>query len=328
MAVYTVLDQSEIAAFIKPFGIGSLIDFEGVSAGIENSNYFIRCDQSHFLSELQTTPHREFVLTLFESASHDDLQFFCQLTTLLSQQGLPVPCPISNADGIAIGQLKGKPAMLVPKVAGRHLQTINSEHCRQIASTLASIHLQCQRAELHHPTSYSLAWLEQCAQRLSPQLAADDVALLAEIERFRLLSEQHPNLPRTVIHGDLFRDNALFDGENLTAIIDFNSAGDGYLLFDVAVLVNDWCSTVDGGLDAERVDAVLAAYQQVRVFTDDEKKLWNDFLRIAATSFWISRLQTQLQPDQPQLRGALVEQKDPQQYKNILLSRIRHPQQL
>jgi homoserine kinase type II len=325
MAVYTVLDRDSISAFIKPYGIGPLIDFQGVAEGIENTNYFISTDQADFPSELRTAPVQHFVLTIFETISADKLRFYIDLTSRLNEQGLPVPCPLENADGIAMQSLEGKPALLIPKVSGAHPLKPTLAQCQTIARTLATIHLSCLDTDWSHESNHNLAWLAKVADSLTPRLPPDDVALLEEIKRFQQLALDHPDLPRSIIHGDLFRDNVLFEKDQLTAIIDFYSAGNGFLLFDLAVVVNDWCSTADGSLNLEAANTIITAYQQIRPFSTAEQALWNDFLRIAAVRFWISRLETRFKLDAKQRPGGLVEHKDPQQYKNILLHRINTP---
>ena len=343
MAVYTVLERQEIEDFIRPFGIGPLIDFEGVAAGIENTNYFVSADQSDFPSELRTAPTRHYVLTIFEAVDEQDLAFFIQLTTLLNLRGLPVPCPLQDADGAAMQRIQGKPALLTPKLEGEHPCQPNPEQCRSLGETLAKVHQACIESGLQHPSIRSLQWLDNCAADLNhyldnatpgpaaldPDLLCDaDRELLDEIPRFQQWVANHPKLPKAVIHGDLFRDNTLFDEDRLTGLIDFNSAGSGYLMYDLAVVVNDWCSQADGSLNQALAKALLGAYQQIRPFNDEEKPLWNDFLRIAAARFWISRLHVQLQPQASHRPGGLVELKDPQEYKNILLQRIHSPQVL
>ncbi|WP_101758703.1 homoserine kinase [Oceanicoccus sp. KOV_DT_Chl] len=328
MAVYTVLERAEIEAFIEPYGIGPLIDFRGVAAGIENTNYFLSTDHSDLPSELRTRTEQEYVLTIFEASSPDELAFFIELTTLLNHSQLPVPCPLENADGIAIQQIQGKPAVLVPKVSGNHPQQPSESLCHAIGVTLAKTHQVCLQAKLQHQSSRSLSWLSQLATELKPRLNAEDLTLLEEVSRFQQLIKSHSDLPVTVIHGDLFRDNALAAGDQLTGIIDFNSAGDGYLMMDIAVVVNDWCANADGSLQQSLVTAIMTGYQQIRPFTSDEVLLWNDFLRIAASRFWLSRLATKLDPNNRHRPGGLVEQKDPEQYRRILLHRISTPQKL
>lgn len=322
MAVYTVLDRDDIAQFIEPFGIGPLLDFEGVAAGVENSNYFISTDQSAVASELRTAAVGHFVLTVYEFHDRSDLDFYIALTTMLNREGLPVPCPLRDANGVASHTLKGKPAVLVPRIAGQHPQLPTVRQCRELGSTLAHLHLACLGWRQSHAGPRSLDWLRATADRLRPLLGTGDIELLQVLEQFDAATAG-VSLPRAVIHGDMFRDNVLFEGDTLTAIIDFNSAGDGFLLLDLAVVVNDWCSRGDGSLDLQRAHPLVAAYCEVRPLSEDENRLWDPFLRLAALRFWVSRTASLLLPQDNLRPGSLVGNKDPLEFRHILQHRLQ-----
>ena len=319
MAVYTVLDREDIETYIAPFGIGPLVSYEGIAEGIENTNYLITTDQSEFGSEFQSEPIQHFVLTLFEAQPFDELKFYADLTTLLNLRGLPVPSPVRDTDGNTLKRLQGKPALLIPQVAGQHCTEPNAKQCEEIGSTLANIHKACLDAQLKHEGPRNIEWLVAAAAEITPQLEQADQELLnKEINHFINLHNSGLNLPRSVIHGDLFRDNALFVGDRLSGIIDFFSSSTGYLLHDLAVVANDWCSEHDGSLNHERCNALLNGYKNNRPLTKDEESVWNDFLRIAAVRFWVTRLLIKAKPAEHHRPGELWDIKDPHEYKNIL----------
>ena len=128
-----------------------------------------------------------------------------------------------------------------------------------------------------------------------------------------------------MIHADLFRDNALFEGDELRGIIDFYYACNHYLLYDVAITVNDWC--IDAGkINDTRLNAFLSHYQQIHPFTDAEKQVWSILLRRAGLRFWLGRL---LELHFPRGNGdALTHVKDPRVLQTILERHISHPQQI
>lgn len=328
MAVYTVLNHQTIADFIAPYGIGALIAFEGVAAGVENTNYFIRTDRAEAAASMNAALAGQYVLTIFESVAMEDLAFYVSLTTRLYHRTLPVPCPLADRQGEAVHQIDGKPAILVPRIRGEHPAQPTIAQCRAIGDALARCHLACRDWPVSRQSIRSLTWLKRTAEHIAPELYPEEVALLDELPRFERAVSKHPDLPQAVIHGDLFRDNTLFAGDKLTALLDFYSAGHGFLLMDLAVVINDWCSRADGSLDESLATAVLSAYRALRPLTGDEHQLWNHFLRIAALRFWISRRHSQLHPELSHRPGGLVVTKDPERFRTILWQRIRHPHRI
>lgn len=333
MAVYTVLEQQEIAAFIEPFGIGPLLRFEGIAAGVENTNYCITTDHSELGTENRTADEKSFFLTVFEAIDETELAFYADLTTLLNLRGLPVPCPITDSDGKAIKTLQGKPALLVELVPGEHPKTPSVGQCKELGLQLAQMHKVCLDAKKTHKAARDIEWLAGICEHLAPKLSDDDAKLLEQEMAYfhhweQALQHSQTELPKAIIHGDLFRDNALFVGDRLSGVIDFNSAGTGYLLYDLAIVVNDWCSRADGSLDPALSSTLLDAYQQRRPLSTSEIHHWNDMLRIAATRFWVSRLLAKLAPAEDHRPGSLVNIKDPAEYRRILCQRIEHPYRL
>jgi homoserine kinase type II len=122
--------------------------------------------------------------------------------------------------------------------------------------------------------------------RLEPTSASLLTAALEEISTHKTAILA---LPQANLHGDLFRDNVLFEGTHLTGVIDFYNACSGPMLYDLAITLNDWCSDASGQIDAPRARAMLGAYAGLRPFTAAEAKLWPVILRVACVRFWISR---------------------------------------
>jgi len=322
MAVYTTLERDEISTLAAQYGLGPLIDYQGSAEGIENTTYFITTDESDRNDEEFTQPERHFVLTLFETISTKQLPFFVEFLTLLHTKDLPVPCPLRDPDGEAIQCLQGKPVLLIPKMPGDHPKIATAEQCRAIGKALAQLHLISIESGIKYKAQRDIDWLRETAEMLLTDLEHDEQTLaqdeLQNLSDIASVSE----LPRAIIHGDLFRDNTLFEDDRLSALIDFYNAGTGYLMMDLAIVVNDWCSETDGSLNKNRTNSMVAAYCELRSPDTHEARLWNHFLRMAAFRFWVSRLLAH-QTHRP---GGLTEQKDPGQYKQILLDRRNNPQ--
>lgn len=301
MAVITPLTDSEISGFLTHYPVGQLLAVTPSEAGIENTTYFITTDNEG--------DEAEWVLTLIEHAPTEQVDFTAQLLTFLNRSELPVPAPVGGHDGQLWRRLHDKPTWLVQKIAGRHPTHTSSADCSAIGDFLGAAHRATERFNVEHANSRGLDWLRRTASEL--QLSGELQALLtAQLTTWESLQTEH--LPRGAIHADLFHDNALFQQDRLVAVIDFLFCCTDWLLLDVAIAVNDWCDDGQGQLDRERAHALLAAYSRHRPFTVAEHQHWQTMLALAATRFWVSRLQ----PSSDQ------QTKDPDEYLRIVQNRL------
>lgn len=305
MSVFTPVAPETLSAWLGNYAIGRLAELQGISAGVQNSNFFV------------TTTLGRYVLTLFEAIPRAELPFYLHLMAHLARHGLPVPAPIANRDNEYLGTLSDRPAALVARLSGRSEMNPGEEHCARVGAMLAGLHLAGLSYGRRQPNPRGAEWRSTTAARVRAFLPADEQALLdAELAAQAALDARR--LPQGVIHADLFRDNILWDGEYIGGVIDFYFAGHDALLFDIAVTVNDWCTTPDGELDAGRTHALLDAYHAERPFTDAERTAWPTMLRAAALRFWLSRAEDFHLPK----GGELVTVKPPEEYRDILRLRI------
>ncbi|HET8789782.1 MAG TPA: homoserine kinase [Modicisalibacter sp.] len=309
MAVFTPLNDAQVASFLERFDIGPLVTLEGVASGTENSTFFV------------TTERASLVLTLFEQGEHDELPFFVELLDYLAEHRLPVPGPVHDRHGIALQTLAGKPALLFPRLPGKHPKAPNLAQCRALGDALGRMHFVSQRFEGHRPNPRDLHWLLASHHQVLAYLAPDDQTLMMdEIDTYQGVLGDADALPQGAIHGDLFRDNTLFAGDTLGGIIDFYNGCTGDLLFDVAIVVNDWASDADGRLNRQRHDALIEAYQARRPLTDAERERWPTMLRMTALRYWLSRLLV-VYVDPP---AHELTPHDPERFRSILKARIEH----
>jgi homoserine kinase type II len=118
------------------------------------------------------------------------------------------------------------------------------------------------------------------------------------------------DLPRGIIHADLFPDNVFFLGDKLSGLIDFYFACTDALAYDVAICLNAWCFESDHSYNVTKGRNLLAAYAAVRPLTGAERAALPLLARGAALRFLLTRLVDWF--DVPP--GALVRPKDPVEY--------------
>ncbi|MFV2059615.1 MAG: homoserine kinase [Gammaproteobacteria bacterium] len=307
MSVYTSIDHSELEAFLAHYSLGKLVAFEGITAGIENTNYFV------------TTSSGEFVLTIFETVDEHELPYFLDLMAYLAEREFPSAHPLPDDTGHYMRHLKNKPAALVHKLSGKHIKHANLPQCRAVGKALGHMHAVGQQFSSHRANPRGFNWCHETADKIKAKLPADQQQQLQDEIAFQQL-HQKDELPRGVIHADLFRDNALFDGDKLTGIIDFYYACNDILLYDLAITVNDWCVDHNGKLNEQQVEAFVTAYQTERPLNQFEIDNWSRMLRAAALRFWLSRsLDWHFPRD-----GELTHSHDPDVFQRILALRTTH----
>lgn len=316
MAVFTPVRLDQAQQFFAQLDLGRLLELQGIESGIENSNFFA------------TTTRGAFVLTLFERLQPEQLPFYLEFMRHLAAHGIPVPDPMPDAQGHILHSLCGRPAAVVTRLRGRSVLQPEAAHCAQVGLWLARMHLAAQDYPGTQPNLRGLDWQRSTIPAILPFLDADQGALLsAELAHQGRIAQsaEFAALPRSAVHADLFRDNALFEGKELSGIFDFYFAGVDTWMFDLAVTLNDWCIHPESGVfDPVRRDALLHAYAQVRPLLPVERPLLPDALRAAALRFWTSRLADFYLP-----RDAhLLTPHDPTHFERVLRRRIADPLQL
>ncbi|MCJ2027654.1 homoserine kinase [Methylobacterium sp. J-067] len=305
MAVYTEVSDAALSAFLAAYDIGTLLSCKGIAEGVENSNYFLH------------TTGGSFILTLYEKrVREEDLPFFVGLMEHLASRGLACPQPIRDRSGTALGRLCGRPAALVSFLEGVSLSSPGPEHCREVGVALARLHAAGRDFPMVRENSLSVAsWRPLFAQAgdqadsVSPGLAArtrDDLAVLE--------AAWPKDLPRGVIHADLFTDNVFFIGDDLSGLIDFYFACTDAFAYDLAVCLNAWCFDAQGHFHRDMATAMIAGYESERPLEAAEVEALPVLCRGAALRFMLTRLVDWLNVPP----GALVKPKDPREYDRRL----------
>src|SRR3954470_1705409 len=317
MAVFTEVPEPEAGALLRALKLGELRELRGIQSGIENTNYFVTAEDIFGATE--------YVLTLFERLTFEQLPFYLHLMKHLAQHGIPVPDPAADRNGDILHTVCGKPAALVNKLEGRHELAPGPEHCAQVGAMLARMHLAGRDYNRTQPNLRGLAWWNETVPVVLPFVSPEQAALLRGELAFQnhvAASAAYAGLPRGPIHADLFRDNVMFEDGRLTGFFDFYFAGVDTWLFDVAVCLNDWCVALETGEHDEGLArAFLSAYGRVRPFSAAERHLLPAMLRAGALRFWISRLWDFHLPRE----AAMLQPHDPTHFERVLRQRVASP---
>jgi len=301
MAVYTDVSDEELETFIASYDIGGLTSFKGIAEGVENSNYLVHTESG------------PFILTLYEKRVRpEDLPYFLALMEHLAARGISCPLPVRDREGRILKTLAGRPAALISFLKGLWARRPGIGHCAGLGQALAKFHLAGLDFPMARDNDLSLpGWrtlfeeVRDSADGVIPGLK-DEIA--SELDY--LGANWAADLPKGVIHADLFPDNVFFLDDRLSGVIDFYFACNDMLAYDVAVCLNAWCFEPDGSFNITKARVMLQAYQRERPLTAPELDALPLLARGAALRFLLTRTYDFLNTD----ANALVKTKDPNEY--------------
>jgi len=300
MSVYTTVDIEQLERFLKRYELGKVLDFKPISAGITNTNYSL------------DTESGRFVLTLYEHHSDDELDYMLKLQQHLAERRVRCSRPVKDRRDEFFSSLNNRPAAVIHRLQGEVEIAPNLAQCALIGAELARFHLAGMDFVGVRANPRGLDWIFAVRDMLSDHLDETD-RLAIESSLVAARNANLETLPQGAIHADLFHDNALFVDDALGGILDFDYACHDSFVLDIAVLLNDWCIDENYQFVAARVNAILAAYQQLRPLESGEIEALPLMLRLGALRFWLSRLYDKAFP----LSGELTYIKCPDYFREM-----------
>jgi homoserine kinase type II len=324
MAVYTILDQASIAHLLaQHYALGDFVRADGIADGVENSNYKLTMRD-------QNGAEIGYILTIFEQRTNAaELPFFMQLMQHLSANGIDCPQPVAAKNGDLIGQVVGKPFVIISFLQGKAATQINTAQATQLGATLGTLHLGAQNFTMSRANDWSQAAWQQMFEQLGTALNNIETGLHDLVrDELSFLRHHWPSsgLPQGVIHADLFPDNVFFDTQNhLSGVIDFYFACNDFLAYDLAITLNAWCFE-QGRFDTKNAKAIYQSYHATRHLSEAENAALPILLRGAALRFLLTRAHDWHHHAQgaKNTTQALGETKDPLEYATILRFHQEH----
>lgn len=301
MAVYTDVSDTEIADFMAAYDLGDVVSCKGIAEGVENSNYLVH---------LETGP---YILTLYEKrVNPDDLPFFINLMRFLAENDFDCPLPVTDKNGQALRKLCQRPAALITFLKGLWPKQIAPYHCAELGRKMAEMHLLTAKFDQTRPNNMGLNAWQELISLCATKMAAYPQDIYPDLQtELNFLADHWPtDLPKAVIHADLFPDNVFFQHQHISGIIDYYFACTDFVAYDLAIALNAWCFDDNNQLDKLKSHALLSAYQALRPLNAAEQQAFPTLCRGAALRFLSTRLYDWLHP----VPGAIVSPKDPDEY--------------
>lgn len=305
MSVYTILKNKHIKEILSLYNIGSLKSFDGISDGITNTNYFLNTDKG------------KYVITIFEDIKKTKVTKYLKLMNFFSKKGLCAPEIMITKSGDVLTTVEKKPCSIMQKLSGKTVNESNSTLCKSLGEVIGTFHNFSQQYQGMISNSRDVEWIEKTSKKIENHLQPNQLNLIKHCSKvFKKIFRS--NLPSGVIHSDLFRDNVLARNNKITGIIDYYYSFNGPLIYELAVIANDWCVNKNGSINAIKYHSFISSYNSVRAITKKEMKQMNNAMIAAGLRFYLSRLVDMIFPKV----GEITHIKDPSTFENILKKRL------
>ena len=309
MAVFTHLSDAEIAEAVRAFAVGELVAAHPIAQGVENSNWKLELRTS---SAVLLT-----IFTLFEKRTRaEDLPFFIGLMRHLASRGVACPAPYATAQGECLIEVRGRKAVMVSFLQGENMAQQSVPLLYSLGEAMAGMHLAASDFEMKRVNDLSLQGWQGLAEKLGAKLDTITPGLHALVQdELAFQASQWPeDLPRGIIHADLFRDNVMVEHDRVVGLFDFYFACTDALVYELAICLNCWCFDGEGHFHREWADAMLEGYQSVRPLSPAEQAALPQLARGAALRFLLTRAHDWIHHP----ADALVVPKDPMEYVGYL----------
>ncbi len=304
MAVYTKLNQNKIEEILSNYNLGKLKSFKGIEEGIENTNYFLLVDK------------KKFILTVYEKrVKSEDLPFFSDLMSSLNKANFKCPAPIANNINKTITDFEGKKLMIVSFLEGKAKQNLSPANCKSVGSEVAKMHELTKKLKLNRQNDLSVNSWRKLFNSVKDKCEEihDDLPRLIEDNLNDVEKNWPKNLPRGIIHADLFHDNIFFTQDKFSGVIDFYFSCEDFFAFEIAICFNALC--FDGqknnlSFNVTKAKNFIDGYTSIRKLTDEELNSLKVLSQGAALRFLLTRVFDSLN----KVEGAIVKIKDPMDY--------------
>ena len=304
MAVYTKLNKENIEEILSNYSIGRIKEFRGIEEGIENTNYFLLVD------------NKKYILTIYEKrVKEKDLPFFSQLMSSLDKAGFKCPVPIESNNKKTIINYKNKNLMIVSFLEGKAKNILSPQNCKTVGQEVAKMHEITKNFKIQRDNSLSINSWRKIFDQVKDKCVKihKDLPLLIESNLKDVEKNWPKDLPKGIIHADLFSDNIFFKKNNFSGIIDFYFSCNDFYALEIAICFNALC--FDGpknnlSFNVTKAISFMKGYSQIRKINNDEKKYIKVLSQGSALRFLLTRVFDSINT----VKGAIVKVKDPMEY--------------
>ncbi len=205
-----------------------------------------------------SSQNKKYVVRIFKKLPNANTASMLQ--SYLHKEGLPVPRVLLNNFGHLVTQNLGTIMMMYEFCPGEAIgwgdnaRIITDALTNDIAEVVSNMHT---------------LMLSRSAPKVRTNSSMDDNGF-----RLKEVGSSFENVRKTIIHGDLTRENILVSDarDSVSAIIDFGDAQYDYITCDIAVLLTQLYVTKTWGIDVSGIKTFMLAYVKNNSLNADERR--------------------------------------------------------
>jgi homoserine kinase type II len=309
MAVYTKINTKDVLSLAKKFDLGKIVKFQGIKQGIENTNYLLKSN------------NKKYILTIFEKrVKTKDIPFFMNLMDKLNQHKINCPKPLKDKNNKYLTLIKNKAACIVTFVNGKDKKNLNNKDCYEVGKNIGKLPTVASKINLSRKNSMSINNLNSLLKiiKFRHENITPNLEYLLKTNLKKIKKEWPKNLPKSIIHGDLFIDNIFFKKNKFAGFIDFYFSCNDYSIYEIAICINALCFDKKNNkfvLNKKKVKSLIKGYQFIKRISQKEKNALNVLCKGAALRYLLTRVYDYFNTP----KTALIKIKDPKEYLQKLI---------
>tara|TARA_B110000014_G_scaffold101070_1_gene69432 strand:+ start:798 stop:1778 length:981 start_codon:yes stop_codon:yes gene_type:complete len=286
MAYITYLSKKNINNILLNYNIINYLDYTPIYDGIQNSNYIIN------------TKNKKYILTIFEDTFViKNINFFLNLLLFCNKYNFVCPIPILDKYNSIINFINDKPYCIFNFIEGKSVKNISQKNIKYVGTYLAKLHLITNKFNQKIKTRFDITFYKNIIKKNKLFFSKLDFDLnnifIDTLKSYYKLNEK--SLPKTIIHGDLFPDNVLFNNNNeITGFLDFYFSDFNYSVSDLAIVIVSWCFYINQDnnyvLDFNKLNILLKNYNNIRRIKKSEISSLNIICKFYCMRFMFTRI--------------------------------------
>ena len=286
MAYVTNLSKKNIDYILLNYNILNFVNYTPIYDGIQNSNYIIN------------TQSKKYILTIFEDTYvANNINFFLNLLLFCNKNNFICPMPILDKYNNIVNYINKKPSCIFSFIEGKSYKKTSLQNIKNVGIHLAKLHTITNKFNEKIKVRFDINFFNNLIIKKKVFFTKLDINL-NNIFNDTLISYNNlneKNLPKTIIHGDLFPDNVFFNDDNeITGFLDFYFSDYNYMISDLAIVIISWCFYINQDdayvLNFNKVNILLKSYNSIRKIKNEEIAALNIICKLYCMRFMFTRI--------------------------------------